>query len=77
MQEFENANCEHVEKEASDHYLLMLETTPQRRKVKRRFYFDQRWAKDKESDSVIQRAWGVEQQGSRMFRVVRRIKGAD
>ncbi|XP_071905964.1 uncharacterized protein [Coffea arabica] len=71
---FEKATCEHVEMEASDHCLLILNTNPQKRKVKRRFYFDQRWAKDKESDTVIKRAWGVEQHRSRMFRVVKRIK---
>ena len=58
VQKFEKATCERIEKEASDHYLLILDTNPQQRKVKRRFYFDQRWAKDKESDTVIKRAWG-------------------
>ena len=46
VQKFEKATCEHVEMEAFDHCLLILNTNPQKRKVKRRFYFDQRWAKD-------------------------------
>ncbi|XP_071920779.1 uncharacterized protein [Coffea arabica] len=74
MQLYENVTCEHIEKEASDHYLLMVDTNPQQRRGKRRFFFDQRWAKDKASDMVIKTAWGREQHGSRMFKVVGRIK---
>nr|XP_027103245.1 uncharacterized protein LOC113724555 [Coffea arabica] len=74
VQMYEKATCEHVEKEASDHCLLILDTTPLQRRVKRRFYFDQRWAKDKTSHEVIKRAWGIEQHGSGMFKVARRIK---
>ncbi|XP_027155460.1 uncharacterized protein LOC113766368 [Coffea eugenioides] len=50
------------------------DTNPVQKRVKRRFYFDQRWAKDNTSDVVIKKAWGKDQHGSRMFKVVRRIK---
>ncbi|XP_071916232.1 uncharacterized protein [Coffea arabica] len=74
VQKFEKATYEHVEKQTSDHCLLILDTNPQKIRVKRRFYFDQRWAKDKESDTIIKKAWGLEQHGSWMYRVVRSIK---
>lgn len=33
----------HVERYASDHSLLMLDTKPDQRRWKTRFYFDKRW----------------------------------
>ncbi|XP_071912221.1 uncharacterized protein [Coffea arabica] len=36
MQLHENVTCEHIEKEASDHCLLMVDTNPQQRRGKRR-----------------------------------------
>nr|XP_027090317.1 uncharacterized protein LOC113711350 [Coffea arabica] len=74
VQQYEKAICEHVEKEASDHSLLLLDFSPAQKRVKRRFFFDQRWAKDNSSEVVVKNAWGKDQHGSRMFKVVRRIK---
>ena len=56
VQLYEKVTCEHIEQEASDHCLLMVDTNPQQRRVKRRFFFDQRWAKDKASEAVIKQA---------------------
>nr|XP_027071698.1 uncharacterized protein LOC113696490 [Coffea arabica] len=74
VQKYENAAVEHIEIEASDHCLLLMDTKSKQRRAKRRFFFDQRWARDEASIAVIKRAWGLEQNGSRMFRVVKRIK---
>ncbi|XP_071900920.1 uncharacterized protein [Coffea arabica] len=66
--------CNHLENEASDHSMLLLDTNPDQRKVKKRFYFDQRWVKNGEIREVIERVWGSEHQGSRMFKVTRKIR---
>ena len=74
FQLFAKAVCIHQETEASDHSFLILDTIPNQRKTKRRFYFDQRWARNGESKGIIEAAWGKEQKGSRMFKVMRKIK---
>ncbi|XP_027099102.2 uncharacterized protein [Coffea arabica] len=51
-----------------------MDTNPDQRKVKKRFYFDQRWVRNGEIRGVIERAWGSEHQGSRMFKVTRKIR---
>ncbi|XP_071902586.1 uncharacterized protein [Coffea arabica] len=50
MQIYENVTCEHIETEASDHCLLMVDTKPQQRRGKQRFFFDHRWAKNKATE---------------------------
>ncbi|XP_071905627.1 uncharacterized protein [Coffea arabica] len=73
-QTFEIAKCTHIEKEASDHSLLMIDTMPKRRKEGRRFYFDKRWAQNQQVEEVISGAWDKPQQGSKMFSLARKIK---
>ncbi|XP_027182324.1 uncharacterized protein LOC113780749 [Coffea eugenioides] len=74
MDKDEQAICLHQENEASDHSILILDTNPNQRKSKRRFYFDQRWARNEDSKGIIKTAWGIEQKGSRMFKVMRKIR---
>ena len=66
--------CHHQETEASDHSILILDNNSNQRKLKKRFYFDQRWAKNEDSKGIIKTAWEIEQKGSRMFIVMRKIR---
>ena len=71
---FDKAKCLHVETEASDHCMLVLDTKLVRRKWKRRFMFDRRWIMQEDIREVIGKAWGEEQQGSRLYKVKCKIK---
>ncbi|XP_071926239.1 uncharacterized protein [Coffea arabica] len=71
---FDQAKCLHVETEASDHCMLVLDTKPVGRKWKRRFMFDRRWMMQEDIREVIGKAWGEEQQGSRLYKVKCKIK---
>ncbi|XP_071905855.1 uncharacterized protein [Coffea arabica] len=74
LQRFEKAQCTHLETEASDHLMLLVDTNPENRRRKQRFYFDQRWTQNPEAKRVIQGAWTKVKLGSRMFRVATKIK---
>ena len=62
-QKFETAKCMHIEKEASDHSMIMLDIKPRTRKVGGRFYFDKRWVQNQQIQELISRAWDEPQQG--------------
>ena len=68
------AVCNHLVNTTSDHRLILMDTNTDKRKAKPRFYFDQRWVRNGEIRGVIERAWGSEHQGSRMFKVTRKIR---
>nr|XP_027075819.1 uncharacterized protein LOC113699652 [Coffea arabica] len=74
MQRYEKAQCNHVETEASNHLMLIVDTNLDNKRAKRRFYFDQRWTKNPETKNVIQGAWRKDHSGSRMFKVARKIR---
>ncbi|XP_071916173.1 uncharacterized protein [Coffea arabica] len=71
---FKDARVTHIEVEASDHNIILLETEPRIRKPKRRFHFDPRWLQYREVEGLIQEAWGKNQVGSRAVRISRKIK---
>ena len=73
-EKFAKATCLHVETEASDHCMLVLDTQPGGRRWKRRFVFDKRWMLKEDIGKVIGEAWQEEQAGSKMFRVKCKIK---
>lgn len=64
----------HVEKQASDHCLLLLDTKPEERRKMMRFYFDQRWVTKDGIEEVIREAWEPNCIGSPMFKVAYKIK---
>lgn len=45
----------HVQKQALDHYLLVLDTNSQKAKEKRRFCFDKRWVSKLGIEEVIKK----------------------
>lgn len=68
-----NVKCSHVITEASDHAILLLDTFPVLPRSKKRFYFDKRWIKQDGFEETVERAWKEELEGSRMFRLTRKI----
>lgn len=64
----------HIEKQASDHCLLLLDTKLDEGRKKRRFYFDQRWLLKNGIEEVIREAWKPNCIGSPMFKVAYKIK---
>lgn len=74
IQSFPTAKVTHMETVASDHSILMLDTQPAVKKVRRRFTFDRKWLQYEEVDQVVSQAWNTRQQGSKSFKVTKKIK---
>ncbi|XP_071912962.1 uncharacterized protein [Coffea arabica] len=74
IRRFEKAKCTHIETEASDHCILLLDTKPERRRWKRRFMFDRRWLQHSDIEEVVGGAWERQQGGSRMYMVQSKIR---
>lgn len=72
--QFPNAVVHHIQKQASDHCLLILDDKPQAQHITRRFYFDKRFLDIPDVEKEIDNAWNTPQQGTLMFRVYERIK---
>lgn len=62
------------EKQTSDHYLIVLNSNPEVRKVRKRFYFDQRWLQWREVSDVVEKGWMQAQAGTYMHQVCSKIK---
>lgn len=54
------AIVKHVDRYASDHCMLLLDTKPEMRKKKKRFYFDRRWVNKYGIEDTIQTAWEMD-----------------
>ncbi|XP_071924745.1 uncharacterized protein [Coffea arabica] len=74
FQDFEKAKCQHLGTLASDHFILMLDTVPATDRKKRRFFFNKRWLQKDGVQQVVEKAWNKEEQGSKMFKVTRKIR---
>lgn len=64
----------HVERQASDHSLLILDTHPAQGRRKGRFYFDKRRVDKPGIEEVVRQAWESDCEGSPMFQVTSKIK---
>ncbi|XP_071940395.1 uncharacterized protein [Coffea arabica] len=73
-QVYEKVNCRHIDSYASDHSILLFDTTMNSSRRNKRFYFDKRWLKREDIGEVVRTAWEKETKGSRMFQVTRKIK---
>ncbi|XP_071924897.1 uncharacterized protein [Coffea arabica] len=67
-------NCKHLDSFASDHSMLIIETNPTQIRRKKRFYFDKRWLQQDEVLDIVKLAWDQKDDGSRMFKVVQKVK---
>ena len=74
FQVFDKARCQHIDTFASDHSMFLLDTDPGKERRKKRFYFDKRWLQREGIQQVIEKAWSKEEQGSRMFKVTKKVK---
>ena len=54
--------------------MLIIETNPTQIKRKKRFYFDKRWLHRDEVLDIVKLAWDQRDDGSRMFKVVQKVK---
>lgn len=64
----------HMERQASDHCILVVDTNPEKVRTKRRFYFDKRWIDKPGVEEIIKKTWELECIGSPMFKVACKIK---
>ncbi|XP_071903082.1 uncharacterized protein [Coffea arabica] len=71
---YEDAKCLHIESIASDHSMLLLETEKERKRWKKRFQFDKRWLQHKDIEDVVKKAWSVQCEGTRWFKIKEKIK---
>lgn len=71
---YDKAICKHIENEASDYAMLLLDLYPDVRKKKRRFCFDSRWLEHLEVSKVVGEAWERNKTGSRGFILNQKIK---
>lgn len=53
--QYDTAEVTHILKQASDHYLLLLDSKPQRTKTKSRFIFESRWVKMQDCEKMIEK----------------------
>lgn len=68
------AMVQHIDKQASDHNMLVLDTKPEGSKRMKRFYFDKRWLGQTGVEKVIKSAWEPDCIGSPMYKVAYKIK---
>ncbi|KAH7853837.1 hypothetical protein Vadar_007155 [Vaccinium darrowii] len=71
---FSQASVEHLNAVGSDHSALLLHLTPTVLQKKVPFRFDARWTKEEDMQPIIQQAWKVPVQGSKLFTVQQKIK---
>ena len=54
--------------------MLLLDTAPGKERKKKRLYFNKRWLQREGVQQVIEKAWNKEEQGSRVFKITKKIK---
>ncbi|XP_071901112.1 uncharacterized protein [Coffea arabica] len=74
LQVFDKVKCKHLDSFASDHSMLLIDTHPTKFRRKKRFYFDKRWLQRDEVLDVVRQAWDQRDDGSRMFKVMQKVK---
>lgn len=71
---FPTAMVHRVQKQTSDHCLLLLENKPQRQQPPKCLYFDKRWLGIPDFEKEVEMARHAPQQGSPMYQVCCRIR---
>ncbi|KAL3502393.1 hypothetical protein ACH5RR_036842 [Cinchona calisaya] len=71
---FDKANVAHLPNESSDHMMLLLDTKHNNINHKKIFIFCQRWLSHKGVKGVVEKTWGTNIQGSRIFKIGQKIK---
>ncbi|XP_071906154.1 uncharacterized protein [Coffea arabica] len=71
---FLSAKVMHLENQASDHSMVLLDLNPEPKKARRRFHFDARWLQYFEVEGIVRNAWNKQIEGSRGFKVAKKVK---
>lgn len=74
MHLFPNAVVKHVQKQASDHCLLLLDNNYRYSNPAKRFLYDKRFLDLPNFESTVDHAWNISQNGTPMVQVCARIK---
>lgn len=72
--DFDKAVVKHILTQSSDHSIVILDTENQQHKRKTRFIFYNRWSKQQTYAGMIQEGWNANIEGSRMFRLHKKVK---
>lgn len=72
--DFDKAVVKHILTQSSDHSIVILDTENQQHKRKTRFIFDNRGSKLQTYAGMIQEGWNANIEGSRMFRLHKKVK---
>ncbi|KAM3291726.1 hypothetical protein P3S67_020015 [Capsicum chacoense] len=72
--QFNQANINHLETEASDHSALLINSEPSPIKRKKRFFFDKRWSEIKEVNIAIEQTWNRSVEGNKQSIVNFKLK---
>lgn len=75
LQTFEKVTCKHQDSFASDHSMLIFYTKPGQIRRKKMFYFDKRCLQREEINDIFKQAWKQRDEGTRMFKVIKKVKG--
>lgn len=70
----ETASVQHIDRESSDHCMLILDTKPEVLRKKRRFCFDKRWIGKPGVEETVRNSWENECIGSPIHQVACKIK---
>lgn len=74
MLNHEGAVVQHVERHASDHNMLLLDTKPTKKRMTKRFYFDKKWIGKPGFVETVKKTWETSIEGSDMYKVAMKIK---
>nr|XP_027062801.1 uncharacterized protein LOC113689183 [Coffea arabica] len=72
-QNFDKAECEHVETLGSDHSMLLIDNWPRIEKRRSRFFLDKRWLKRDDINQVVEQAWTQPVEGNSVYRITRQV----
>lgn len=72
--QYPNAKVHHIQKQTSDHSLLLLEDKPHDVPIVKRFYFDRKMLEVSDFAKTVTEAWTSHQEGFLMFQVSEKIK---
>ncbi|KAK6120408.1 hypothetical protein DH2020_045888 [Rehmannia glutinosa] len=73
LSNFPNAISQVNFRSSSDHCMICLDSSPFKKPLKKRFFFDKRWLHRERIDEVVQKSWCVDFSGVPMYRVQSKI----
>ena len=74
---YPQAKVLHLEMNGSDHYPLLLQSSPPNQVKKRRFKFQECWCNLEEVRNIVKQVWSMDDVGSHMFKLFQKLKHVD